>query len=393
MVGSDREKHCRSDSHLNCDSEPFSRQLTRSAPEMHKRDVDGFAVPPTLPSTGYGASHAASFAPSGSTGTDIGRSSARSLVECPYYRELNLASNNIYMRENHEEFPDDVANLICDVSKDRDSPGPSPDQLRRDVVLGRLETEGLDESMVEHYFHARISPDQLDSVDRADRQAMAEHTVPSTGSKSRVSDPVPDSLYGYSRPAAFAQQRAQLISMGTQPMANSQRLLFPFLVIEFIGNGGDLWVATNQCLGGSTSCVNMAECLNEQLRQCKSNAIQTINSAAFSIAMSGTEARLYISWKHDELDYCMQKIKGFYLQDPEHYIMFRKYVRNIIDWGKEKRLNEIRNSLDSLLEENRQRASEAAKSRQPSSDGSGTSSGKKHKSSSSRRNSSRSNSA
>jgi hypothetical protein len=119
-----------------------------------------------------------------------------------------------------------------------------------------------------------------------------------------------------------------------------------------------------------------------------------INSAAFSIAMSGTEARLYISWKHDELGYCMQKIKGFYLQDPEHYIMFRKYVRNIIDWGKEKRLEEIRNSLDSLLEESMQRASEAAKSRQPpASDGSVTSSGKRHKSSSSRRNSSRSNSA
>ena len=61
------------------------------------------------------------------------------------------------------------------------------------------------------------------------------------------------------------------------------------------------------------------------------------------------------------------------------------YVRNIIDWGKDRRLNEIRGSLDSLLEESRMRASQTAKSRQPPSNGSATSSGKKHKSSSSRR--------
>lgn len=82
----------------------------------------------------------------------------------------------------------------------------------------------------------------------------------------------------------------------------------------------------------------------------------------------------------------------FLLQDPGHYLEFRKYVRNIVDWGKDRRLEEIRDSLDSLLEESRQRSSKAAKSRQPPSEGSGTSSGKKPKSSSSRKNSSRSNS-
>lgn len=88
----------------------------------------------------------------------------------------------------------------------------------------------------------------------------------------------------------------------------------------------------------------------------------------------------------------MANVKSFLLQEPEHYIEFRKYVRNIIDWGKDKRLKEIRDSLDSLLEESRMGVSEAAKSRQPPSDGSETSS-KKHKPSTSRRNSSRSNSA
>ena len=129
--------------------------------------------------------------------------------------------------------------------------------------------------------------------------------------------------------------------------------MYPFFVIEFKGNGGDLWVAINQCLGGSASCVNIAERLNRQLKACKSSKVKPIDSTAFSIAMNGTEARLYVSWKHSDLDYYMQKVDSFLLQKPQDYIEFRKYVRNILDWGKDNRLKEIRESLDTLLEESR----------------------------------------
>jgi hypothetical protein len=61
----------------------------------------------------------------------------------------------------------------------------------------------------------------------------------------------------------------------------------------------------------------------------------------------------YVSWKPDELKYYMRKVKSFLLQEPEKYVEFRKHVWNIIDWGKGKRLKEIRKSLDSLLEESR----------------------------------------
>ena len=53
----------------------------------------------------------------------------------------------------------------------------------------------------------------------------------------------------------------------------------------------------------------------------------------------------------------MATIKRSLLQEPKHYVAFRKYVRNIIDWGKEIRLKEIQDSLVSLLEENWKTAS------------------------------------
>jgi hypothetical protein len=388
-VGSDRDKHCRSDSQLHrSDDGPISRKPTRSAPPgmAYIRDADGFAVPPTP------SSCAGSAVPSDLTGgTGSGRSS-RSLVEDPLYRDMNLAANNIYMRSSREQFPEHIVDLIDYVRQDRDSPGPSPDKVWQDRALEELGM-GSAEPDVEKYFQTRIFPDcdPGDILKRSDRQPMAKHTVPSTGSKLKVSNPVPDMLYGYNRQNAFPHQQAQLISMGTEMVANNQGLLYPFFAIEFKGDGpsgsGSLWVATNQCLGGSASCVNIAERLNHQLRHCKSNKVERVSSAAFSLAMSGTEARLYISWRQNELDTYMANVDSFLLQKPKDYREFRKHVLNIVGWGKDKRLNEIRDSLDTLLEESRKRASEAAKSHQPPSDGSATSRGKRHKSSSSRRNS------
>ncbi|TAQ85732.1 hypothetical protein B7494_g5952 [Chlorociboria aeruginascens] len=85
-------------------------------------------------------------------------------------------------------------------------------------------------------------------------------------------------------------------------------------------------------------------------------AIGTGTSTRNHITMSGTEARFYKSWKH-ELKYYTRRIDDFLLRRPDDFLKFRKDVLNIIDWGKDKRLREIRDSLDSLLEENRKMAS------------------------------------
>lgn len=366
----------------------------------HTQDTNRFVMPPTPASTGSrprADTDSRSIAPSDVTGSTPS-SSRRSLVEDPYYRRLNLAANNIHLRSSRDQFPDQVADLIDHMRRDRDSPGPTFDEVWEDNALEELGM-GAAEPDVEKYFQNRIFPDgdPGDSLKRSDRQPMVKHAVPSAGSSLRVSTPVPDMLYGYKPRPGFPNQQAQLIAMGTEPIANTQDLLYPFFLIEFKGEGpsgaGSLWVATNQCLGGSASCVHLAERLNAQLRQCNSDKIRPINSAAFSIAMSGTEARLYISWRHNELDYYMANVDVFLLQKPRDYIEFRKYVRNIIDWGSGGRLEEIRKSLDSLLEESRKKASVAAKSRMPpSAESASNSSRKTRKTSSTHQKSGRSNS-
>ncbi|KAG9234006.1 hypothetical protein BJ875DRAFT_462680 [Amylocarpus encephaloides] len=360
-----RERHCRSDTLLSHSDGDTPRRLIKSAPSTeYRRDSNGFALSLTPASTkscsyradaeggsqvsGYGPS----VAPSDISGASVG-SSQKSLVEDPYYRDNNLAENNIHMRSFYEEFPVDIAGLVNLVRKDRDSPDLSPDQVKQNTRLERLDMD-TGEPDVERYFYAHVFPDPepTDMLQRTDRNPMAKHVVPDFGSKLKVSTPVPDILFGYSRNGAFPQQQTQLRSMGNEMVANTQGLVYPFFVVEFKADGpggsGSMWAATNQCLGGSVSCVNVAERLNRQMRQYKNKKVRSINSAAFSISMNGTEARLYVSWKHDELKYYMRKVDSFLFQKPEDYVEFRKHVLNIIDWGKDERLKEVIKSLDGL---------------------------------------------
>jgi len=133
-----RERHCRSDTLLgHSDGDLIPRRLTKSAPNMeYRRDADGFALPPTPASTRSRSYRADaeddSHAPSDISGASTG-SGRRSLVEDPSYRDMNLTANNIYMRPSREQFPEHITSLVDQVRRDRDSPGPSPEQVLQDT--------------------------------------------------------------------------------------------------------------------------------------------------------------------------------------------------------------------------------------------------------------------
>jgi len=129
----------------------------------YARDADGLVMPPTPTSTGsrsyqegrlpsYAGSTAQSDVNASTSGS--GRLVGRSLVEDPFYRDMNLAANNIYMRPVYKDLPEDIASLVDHVGRDRDSPGLSSDQLKQDTDLYDLEI-GIGEANVERYFHGQ----------------------------------------------------------------------------------------------------------------------------------------------------------------------------------------------------------------------------------------------
>src|SRR5947209_2144296 len=129
------ERHCRSDTFLgHSDGELIPRRLAKSAPNIeHTWDSNGFVMPPT-PASWYAPSVALSKTSSACTG-----SSRKKLVEDPYYRQNDLAENNIYMRSSREQYPEHIASLVDELRMDRNSPGPSSDHVWQDMGLEYLE--------------------------------------------------------------------------------------------------------------------------------------------------------------------------------------------------------------------------------------------------------------
>jgi hypothetical protein len=209
---------------------------------------------------------------------------------------------------------------------------------------------------------------------------------PGLASDKRVTQAKPDLLYGYhngSRASPFTQP--QLLAREFQDRypgqqfvrATTQGLQFPFFALELkadAGTGGSLWVATNQCAGDAGACLNAAGRLNELLANTNQPLVDNLT---YCLAMNNQMAQLYVSWKPDLLTYYMSEVRSYVLSRADEYVEFRRHVRNIVDWGKDKRLAQIRDALDVILEDGRKAASRAAKDDHPapSDDGSGSGSG------------------
>ncbi|KAK4146182.1 uncharacterized protein C8A04DRAFT_35169 [Dichotomopilus funicola] len=376
-VGSDRGKHCLSDSHLHLSNHgPVSRRLTRSAPEMSStRGADGFVVPAVPASSRSRISRIDS-------GDDFNRSLASSTgnPRHPRYRETSLLLNHIYIRHPATPLPDLVTGCIDSIRAQRDSPGLSPDELSQAIYqLDTLE-EGCDEDQVAGLLNNTAFPNTTTDtmygpgtgLTSNSGTLIAQHLVPITPtSPYRVSQPKPDKLYGYSGRMTGAFTEPQLLAKTMlhpkhpdYATATSKALDFPFFVVEFKAAGGtrgDLWVATNQCAGASAACLNVVSQLNWALQKYQST--ERIDNLCYSVAVDNNLAKLYISWKEDDRSYYFQRIGTFLLSHPEGFKDFRKQVRNILDWGKGARLTQIRDALDIVLEGNRKCASEAARSR------------------------------
>ncbi|PHH90658.1 hypothetical protein CDD83_3021 [Cordyceps sp. RAO-2017] len=377
-VESDREKHCRSDSHLHpSDEQPVARLRTRSAPVMVKaRDIGGFTVPPTPSSTGPPSFRA-------DLDDDRSRSSSSSTanVRNPRYRQNNLRFNCIHVRHATSPLPVTLSGHVDSLRAQRSSPGLSSDDLNQAMYRIDVLAEGCDEEQVVKLLDDTVFPDPEgdDTFGPAtglmsnSSTLMAQHLVPADGaSPYRVTQPKPDRLYGYSERTvggAFTQSQllAQTMLHDRNPdytTATSRGLRFPFLAIQFKavgGTRGDLWVAANQCAAASSACLNAVHQLNISLQACQST--RRVDNLSYCIAVDNKLAELYISWREDSSNYYLQQVDTFVLSRPVEFQSFRTQVRNILDWGKDARLTQIGDALDVILEENRKNAAQAAKSR------------------------------
>ncbi|KAK7996674.1 glycoside hydrolase superfamily [Apiospora arundinis] len=312
------------------------------------------------------------------------------LVERGDYRVVNLKQNGIHILtlEDEQPIPANVSAACNTIGKPRTSPEPTPDEARRQRrYLTSLQTHGASEGEVEDWLKRNVFPgadDVCESGLIVRPKPTFQNCIPSLTTPNKIPKPIPDLVYGYTTKAEYTKfSDSQLIAGQTMdpPMGKvvgTGDLSFPFFVIEFKGVGpsnGNPWVASNQCAGGSAACVETAERLNRLLQQYP--AAKTLDNISFSIGMDQDIARLFVSWSSRDLEYYLRDARPvFDLRSTEQYLLFRRYVKNILDWGKGPRLQEIQDAFDFILEEERKKASDQARQR-PAPSASGSDSGKR----------------
>ncbi|KAH8746789.1 hypothetical protein F5883DRAFT_253271 [Diaporthe sp. PMI_573] len=224
------------------------------------------------------------------------------------YRQNNLEFNYIYVQHPASRFPNAVSSHINETLRaERDSPELSSDDLKQ--AMYRLDelAAGCDEDDVAAFLNDTIFPNpKSDPTYGPDTglvstsgALISQHLIPiDLTSPYRVTQPKPDKLYGYSGNASRAFKQPQLLAQTTihpriprYPAATSQGLRFPFFAIEFKAAGGiwgDLWVATNQCAGDSSTCLNAVYQLNTLLPE--HLGVQRVDNLSYSIAVDNNAA-------------------------------------------------------------------------------------------------------
>ncbi|KAH0833656.1 hypothetical protein AYO21_11042 [Fonsecaea monophora] len=93
----------------------------------------------------------------------------------------------------------------------------------------------------------------------------------------------------------------------------------------------------------------MAEKLNRYVDGLNRSTVPPVDTTAFSMAKAGSEARLFVSWKKGSGKHYTQQIDGLVAYRPEHYLLPRTFVRNVVEWGQTTGLAQVGAVLEAVL--------------------------------------------
>ncbi|KAI1358143.1 hypothetical protein F5Y08DRAFT_351173 [Xylaria arbuscula] len=278
--------------------------------------------------------------PGSTTSGNTTRSGESSSILNPHYRNHYLKPNNINFLSVMDRVPEAqqtlVRNMLKSTNKSFALSNPNISHLENNVAESDVETF-FNTGCTEH----KILLDDYLILATHKRLPMLSEAVPNVSEK-RLITPTPNLLSGYHN-SAF-EDDIQLLAL--ERVANGKDLLYPFLAIHFVGEKGNMWNATNQCLGALATSTNLVEQLNIRLLQSGRPQCNLINSTTWGLAMNGAEARLFVCWKQGEM-FQIRTVQCIHFRGSSLHTLWH-FVENILKWGTDERLEEIRGGLKEL---------------------------------------------
>ncbi|RSL86125.1 hypothetical protein CEP51_002968 [Fusarium floridanum] len=253
----------------------------------------------------------------------------------------------------HLRVPAAVSRLIEDLEERHVGTHPPSRRSVRDSNELHMLWEHSTREDIRLYFQGSgisLFPGEQSLLHNVSGELIYHHLMRRIDSRFTIQAPAPDVMYGYQE-AALRRPDGIPSWVIDDGKATESILFYPFLTVQMQGHGlgsdGCMHRATNECMIASSICVRMLDKLNQRLavRQ-RGDTFTMVNSAAFSIAMNGAVARIYVTFAFDETRDHVYKVDSFVLENPSHYRKFHRFIQSIIDWGKNERLREIRDAIE-----------------------------------------------
>ena len=172
-----------------------------------------------------------------------------------------------------------------------------------------------------------------------------------------IAAPKPDLQFGFPHTEFAASQIGVMNNHRISPYAKpSTATYWPFFVVELkaASRGGTHFIGENQAAGAGAHCVKSVDTLFEHTHRERSKE-KAFDSMMFSCVADAQHGTLWVHWRGIEVGkqprYNSAELRDFvWKHDSAEILNFRRTVRNIIDYGVDTRLPEIKEALDTLVQ-------------------------------------------
>ncbi|CAH0000003.1 unnamed protein product [Clonostachys byssicola] len=284
----------------------------------------------------------------------VSKASQRPVLKQGY--RSTLRATEVFLLQAEQKEPFDIETVIKSITSECGQKLSDEKKSNCQSVTNRclnIAIEGACETEVTRFFDGHIFPDlELPKNVRRNEGQMKRtgaHKTPSM--VASISTPNPDLLLGYKEESFPAEQDGRLYNWDE----NSAK--FAFLSVDYKGDSastGSLWVATNQCLVATATCVHIIMGLRDEVIRLGGDleVANGLDNHVFGFAASGTEVRLFVTYAVlEEEKYkktCMKFVRGFLLYDPEQREGLKTCIKKIYNWAEE-RQGRIEAAIDVIL--------------------------------------------
>ncbi|MCJ1341130.1 hypothetical protein MMC09_006426 [Bachmanniomyces sp. S44760] len=278
-------------------------------------------------------------------------------VTAPTYRDDVLRNHNVYIDSMGRLLDAPLTEFVNDhVKKSRGSPPMTDEQLgilQGQIAAAATADEDTTKDILSSLLPLSDAKGGRHGVAVGGNSNMNSYALPTNNEYDFVgiSIPKPDRTYGYNRSVfSSIEESTQSIDPNVKCLARpTASNYWPFFAIEFKSQsrGGTLWVAENQNAGTGSLSVNALDTLFRYAE--KTKRASYLDSIAFSCAIDAQIGTLWIHWLENGTSFNMSHIGTYPFTNREDIRRFRDAAKNIVDYGLDKRLPNVRKALGVLL--------------------------------------------